>query len=444
VSTLLARYFELDARGTTVAIEARGALATFLTTAYILFANPAILSAAGVPFESAVACTAAAAGLCCLLMGLLANFPMALASGMGLNAIVAYQAAPASGSWQAAMGLVVLDGVVILVLVLAGLREAALDAIPRDLRRAIGAGIGLFVAFIGAVNAKLVVVPPGTLAALAHDPGAILPPVTYGSLAEPAAATAMLGLGFTAFLMARRVRGAFVLGIAAGTLLGIPFGITHTPAALSWPSFAIAFEADLAGALHWRLLPLLLAFVLVDFFDTLGSVTAIAEQAGLADERGRIPRIRQVLLVDSLGAITGGLFGVSSVTSYIESAAGVAEGARTGLHTVLVGVLFLLAVFLAPLASIVPAAATAPVLLLVGFLMCAQITLIDFGRLDTAIPAFVTLVTLPLTYSISHGIGYGFITYAMIKLLGGQARELHPLMAVLAGAFAAYFVWAPA
>ncbi len=438
---VLNRYFALDARGTTVATELRGAVATFLTTAYILFANPSILAAAGVPFESAVACTAAAAAICCVLMGTVANFPMALASGMGLNAIVAYQAAPAAGSWQAAMGLVMLDGGLILVLVLAGLREAVMEAIPRDLRRAIGAGIGLLIAFIGAVNAKLVVVPPGTVAALARDPGAVMPPVTYGSLASPEAATAMIGLALTAFLLARRVRGALVLGILASTAIALLWGIAHLPSRFDPPSFAIAFQADVAGALRWHLLPLLLAFLMVDFFDTLGTATAIAEQAGLHDRDGRIPGIRRILAVDSLGAVIGGLFGVSSVTAYIESAAGVAEGARTGLHTVFVGLFFALAIFAAPLLAVVPSCATAPALLLVGFLMCAQIARIDFAALDTAIPAFITLVTLPLTYSIAHGIGYGFITFVLIKLLSGQLREVHPLMPPLAAAFAAYFIW---
>lgn len=441
---MLTRYFDLEGRKTSVGGELRGAAATFLTMAYVLFANPAILAAAGVPFESAVACTAAAAGICCLLMGLVANFPMALASGMGLNAIVAYQAAPAAGSWQAAMGLVVVEGLLILLLVVAGVREAVMDAIPRDLRRATGAGIGLLIAFIGAVNAKLVVVPPGTVAVLSANPGAVLPPVTYGRLASPEAGTAMIGLALTAFLLARRVKGALVIGIVTSTTIGLLAGIAHLPAAWHGPSLVAAFQADVWGALRWQLVPLLIAFMMVDFFDTLGTATAIAEQAGLHDQRGRIPAIRRILIVDSLGAVIGGLLGVSSVTSYIESAAGVAEGARTGLHSIFVGLMFLLAILIAPVLAVVPGAATAPALILVGFLMAAQIARIDFNALDTAIPAFITLVTVPLTYSISHGVGYGFITFAAIKFLSGKARELHPLMAILAAAFAAYFIWGAA
>lgn len=441
---MIERIFDLRGRGSDVSTELRGALATFLTMAYILLANPAILSAAGVPFEPAVACTAAAAGICSILMGLHANFPLALASGMGLNAIVAFQVATAAGSWQTAMGVVVIEGLLIFILVLLGLREAVLEAIPRDLRRAIGAGIGLFIAFLGAVNAKIVVVPPGTVAVLSENPAAVLPPVSYGSLATPETAIALVGLVVTAWLMARRVKGAIVLGILVCTLIALATGVSRLPEQLRAPSFSIAFQADWRGALRLDLLPLILALMMVDFFDTLGTATGIAEQAGLQDDKGRIFGIRRLLIIDSLSAAIGGAMGASSVTSYVESAAGVAEGARTGLHSVFVGLMFLLAILIAPVAGVVPSAATAPALILVGFLMSSQITRIDFGRLDTAIPAFVTLVTLPFTYSISHGIGYGFITYVAIHVLSGRLRDVHPIMYGLAAAFAAYFIWGAA
>jgi AGZA family xanthine/uracil permease-like MFS transporter len=431
----VARYFQLAERGSSVAVELRGAVATFLTMSYILFANPDILGAAGVPKASAVACTAAAAGICCLLMGFGANFPMAVASGMGLNAIIAFQASSLAGSWQAAMGLVVVDGILMLVLVLLGLREAVMAAIPRDLRRAIGAGIGLFIAFIGAANAKLVIKTPD---------GVALPPVTYGSLQTPEAAVAMAGLLITAVLMVRRVHGAILLGIVASTAIAFVLKVAQLPGKLEAPSFANAFQADLGGALHWKLAPLLLAFMMVDFFDTIGTTTAIADQAGLVDERGHIPGLRAILTVDSLGAVIGGFFGASSVTAYIESAAGIAEGARTGLHTVFVGLLFLAAILLAPVAGMVPAAATAPALLLVGFFMVAEIAKIDYARLETAIPAFITLVTLPVTWSISHGVGYGIISYVVINALTGKARQVSPLMYAIGAAFLAYFIWTPA
>ncbi len=426
--------------GPAAAREVRGGLATFLTMGYILFANPAILSAAGVPPDAALAATAAAAGICSILMGLGANFPLALAPGMGLNAVVAFQVAPAAGSWEAAMGLVVLDGAVVLALVLLGLRESVMHAIPPDLRRAIGAGIGIFIAFIGAVNARLVVVPEGTLAGLARDPRGVLPPVGAGSLRDPETALALVGLVAIGAGLARGLRGAVVLGILLATLLGLALGVTSLPQGgwLSLPSFATVGRADVAGALRLSLVPLLLSLVMVDFFDTLGTASAVAEGAGLQDERGGIPRLRRILTVDAASASIGGFFGASSVTAYVESAAGVAEGARTGLHSVVVGILFLLAMFAAPVAGIVPPAATAPALMAVGFLMCQQVTLIDFRRVDTALPAFILLAAIPYTYSISHGIGYGFISYVAIKLLGGRPREVHPLMYATAAAFLLY------
>lgn len=436
------RYFELKARKTSVAIELRGAVATFLTMSYIIFANPAILGAAGLPFGAVAAATALAAGVCCLMMGLTANFPLALASGMGLNSVIAFQVTAATGSWQTAMGLVVLDGLFVFLLVMAGLREAVMHAIPRDLKVAIGAGIGIFIALIGLVNAKMVVVPQGTLAVLAKDPLAAMPPVTYGDFRSAPVIVAGVGLLVTSFLLIKRFAGALVVGILFSTLVALALGVTSLPREnYSWPDFSTLFQADVTGALQPKFLPLLLALIMVDFFDTIGTVTAISEQAHLVDKKGRVPHLRTILGVDSLSAAVGGLFGASSVTAYIESAAGVAEGARTGLHTVFVGLFFLLAVFLAPFAAIVPGSATAPALILVGFLMCAQLKQIDFDNLTTAIPAFLTVLTIPLTFSIAHGIGNGFLSYVALKVLGGQARDVHPVMYGTAAVFLAYFVW---
>jgi adenine/guanine/hypoxanthine permease len=439
IAPTMSDFFELRARKTTVGREVRGAAATFLTMAYILFANPSILATAGVPFEAAVAATAAAAGVCCLLMGLGTNFPLALAPGMGLNAVIAFQVAAAAGSWQTAMGLVVLDGLVVLLLVIAGLREAVMHAIPHDLRRAIAAGIGLFIAFIGLVNAKMVIVPIGTVLTLTKNPAATLPPVTHGVLGSVEPAIALFGLIVIAFLLYRRVAGAIILGIAAATVVAFAVGRASLPpdAWVGLPRFDTMFQADVAGALSLRLLPLLLSLVMVDFFDTIGTVTAIAEAAEIAP----IPRLRRILAIDAISASIGGLFGASSVTSYIESASGIAEGARTGLHTVCVGILFLLAMFAVPVVAIVPAAATAPALIIVGFLMCGQIVKIDFTKLETAIPAFLILLLIPLTYSISHGIGIGFIVFVAIRLLAGHARDVHPLMYATALAFVAFFIW---
>lgn len=433
--------FDIEARGSTVAREVRAGATTFLTMAYILFANPAILSAAGIPLNAAIASTAAVAAITSIMMGLVANVPIALAPGMGLNAIVAFQLAPALGSWQAAMGVIVLNGLVVLVLVLAGVREAVMYAIPLGLRRAIGVGIGLFITFIGLVNARVVIVPPGTIAGLGNDPTLILPPVTFGSLASAEAAIAFGGLVIVGVLLARKIPGAIVVGIAAATVAALVLGVAKPPAAwFAVPDFSIVGQADLRTILTLSVLPLLLSVIMVDFFDTLGTVTAITDQASLVDEHGQIPKLRAMLSIDAIAASLGGFFGASSATAYIESAAGVSEGARTGLHSVVVGVLFALAIFIAPLFAIVPAAATAPALIVVGFLMCQQITRIDFDDTIVGLPAFILLVTIPLTYSIAHGIGYGFITYVLLRGLTGQLRSVHPVMTMTALAFVLYFI----
>lgn len=441
VRATLDSYFAVTARHTTLAREVRGGLATFLTMAYILFANSSILAAAGVPVESALAATAIVAAVTSVLMGVVANVPLAMAPGMGLNAVVAFQVTAATGSWQAAMGLVVVEGLLVLALVGVGVREAVMAALPVDLRRAIGVGIGLFIAFIGAVNARLVVVPAGTLAGLARDPSAALPPVAAGPLSQPETALAMAGLLVTGVLLARRQAGALVLGIGAVTVAALATGLATWPrgAWVAMPALETFGAARVSAALAWTAVPLILSLMMVDFFDTLGTATAVLEQAGLADSTGRFPGLRRVLAIDALGAALGGWCGASSSTAYIESAAGVAEGARTGLHSVVVGGLFALAAFLAPLAGVVPAAATAPALIIVGFMMCGAITRIDFARVDTGLPAFVTVLVVPLTYSIAHGIGYGLLAYAGIAVCRGRTRQLHPLLVAIALAFGVYF-----
>jgi AGZA family xanthine/uracil permease-like MFS transporter len=341
----------------------------------------------------------------------------------------------------AALCLVMLNGFVVLALVLAGVREAVMRAIPLDLRRAISVGIGLFIALIGAVNARLIVIPASSMAAAAANPLAALPPVTSGSLHAAEPLLALAGLLIIAVLLVKRIPGAIVLGIGVATGAGLLVGISQWPAGalVRLPRFDTVFQADLRSAFDIRLLPLLLSIVMVDFFDTIGTVTAIAETGSLQDPEGRIPRLRSILAIDSISAVVGGAFGVSSVTSYVESAAGVAEGARTGLHNVVVAVLFALCMFAAPLVAIVPAAATAPALIVVGFLMSQQITRMDFGAIETAIPAFLILLMAPLTFSISHGIGYGFLTYVAIKVLSGRAADVQPMMYATATLFAVFF-----
>jgi len=443
----LNRYFELDSRGTSVGREFRGAVATFLTMAYILAANPAILGAAGVPVNSAVACTALAAGICTLAMGLIANFPLALASGMGLNVLIAYTASAATGSWQTAMGIVVLDGLIILVLVVIGLREAMLDAIPLDLRRGMAAGIGLFIALIGCVNSGLV-----------SSSGLPVPPLRPGDFVEPSVLITLAGIAVIAALLSRKVPGAILIGIVACAVashvwdhfrpVAIDGSIAESaqPAEAAstsiWPSFEIIGQADVFGAMSVQFLPLLLTLLMVDFFDTLGTVTALGDQTGLKDAQARVPGLRRILLVDSASAALGGWFGVSSVTSYIESAAGISEGARTGLHSVFVGLFFLLSVFASPLVALIPPEATAPAMIVVGCLMAASITRINFTQAATAVPAFVTLLLIPASYSISRGIGYGVLTYVAIQVLTLNWRNVHPLLYGAAAVFATAFAWA--
>jgi AGZA family xanthine/uracil permease-like MFS transporter len=435
--TSIDRFFQIRQRGSTMSREIRGGVATFLTMAYILFVNPLILSNAGMDRAATTACTALAAGVCCLLMGGYANFPLAMASGMGINAFVAFDLVIKHGfTWQAAMGLIVVEGLITLLLVLGGLREAVMHAIPHDLRLATGVGIGLFIAFIGLSNAGIVVQGQGT-------------PVTYGHILvnhmlNRPMVLALAGTLLTAVLIVRKVPGALVIGILATTAAALWIGVTQWPTHVSMrPTFAAtAFHVDLRSALHWAAAPFIFSLIMVDFFDTIGTASAVARQAGLIDQEGKIPGVRRLLAVDSISASIGGLFGASSVTAYIESAAGVAEGARTGLHTVVVGLLFLLAIFLAPFAGVVPAAATSPALIIVGFLMLSQIREINLEDLSTAIPAFITMITIPLTYSIAHGIGYGFIAFVVIKVVGLRFMQVHPLMYLVAMAFVMYFYFA--
>lgn len=456
----LARFFRFSERGTDLRTEIRAGVTTFLTMAYILVVNPYILSTEtagenGMSFAAAAGATALAAGLTCILMGLISNFPLALASGMGLNAYVAISVMKnADVSWQTAMGLVVLDGVIVLILVLAGVRERVLTIIPADLKRAIGAGIGLFLAAMGLVNARIVVIPAASVAAYsgALSSGGLtpaVPPVGPGPVDVWGVFLAFFGLIVMGVLHARKVRGAILIGILATTALAVArdllLAIPDAPIrrlALAPPDLSALGQADVLGAAtNLKLIPLLLGLTIVDFFDTLGTVTAIGEQADLTKPGGTVESAGPVLAVDASGAVIGGLCGASSVTAYVESAAGVGEGGRTGLMPVVTGILFLASLALAPLLSLVPSEATAPALILVGLWMLAALKGVDWTNTPVALAAFVVLIAMPFTYSISHGIGYGFITYAVISALCGRWREVHPVMYVIAAGFAAAFLF---
>jgi AGZA family xanthine/uracil permease-like MFS transporter len=432
-------YFKLTERGTTVGTEVRAGLTTFMVMAYIIFVNPSILAAAGLDPAAVSAGTALIAGVLSILMGVVANFPIALAAGLGLNAAVAFGLVLGAGLTPAgAMGVILIEGLVVLVLVLVGLREAIMNAVPIALKRAIGVGIGLFILFIGFVNGGLIGVPEG-----AAVPVEWIFPTTAG------AAVTLLGLLITVVLLVRKVPGALILGILLTTGIALLLGVASLPTTFTaTPDFStlgLGFQ-DLGNAFTTlgvlAALLTIFAFMLTDFFDTMGTATGIAEQAGLADERGRIPGIGRLLFVDSLGAAAGGAAGISSNTSYIESAAGVAEGGRTGLTAVVTGILFLLAILVSPLAGIVPAQATAPVLIVVGFLMVSLIRGIDFADVEEGFPALLGFILMPLTFSITVGIGAAFVSYVIIKVAVGKFAQIHPLMWVVAIAFVIFFAQA--
>ncbi len=424
--------FKLKKNHTTVGREIVAGVVTFMAMAYIIFVNPKVLAAAmGEEFVPALAvATCIGAGILTILMGLVSNYPLALASGMGLNAFLAYGVVIGMKvPWQAAMGIIFLEGLIIFILVLTHIREQVMDAIPLDLKRGIGVGIGLLIALIGLQNAKLVVANPATM-------------ITFGKLC-PESLMAIFGIVLTAVLLVKKVRGAFLIGILLSTAAAVTMGMIRMPdslvAAVKPEYFRTFFALDIAGALRLGLLGTIFAFLITDFFDTMGSVVAVGEQAGFMDPAGRIPRLKGVLLVDSLGALCGGLFGCSSVTTYVESAAGVGEGGRTGLTSVITGVLFLLAVFFTPLVAIVPSYATAPALVLVGFLLISGVRSIRWDDASTALPVFLIIIMIPFTFSISKGIGYGFISYVLLKLLTGKAKEIHPILVVVAALFAVDF-----
>ncbi len=427
-------FFKLSERGTSVGTEIRAGITTFLVMAYIIFVNADILGAAGLDPGAVAAGTALVAGLLSIAMGVFSNYPIALAAGLGINGAVAFGLVLGDGlSPAGAMGVIVLEGLVVLVLVLVGFRQAIMEAVPMALKRAIGVGIGLFILFIGFVNGGLIAqIPEGPV------PVQFLFPDTRG------AAVTLIGLAITVLLYSRRVKGALILSILITTVIAHLMGVASLPD--TWtatPSFATLGQFDL-GEVFSALgvvaaLLTIFAFMLTDFFDTMGTATAIVEQADLVDEDGRIPNIGPLLIVDSAGAALGGLAGVSSNTSYIESAAGVAEGGRTGLTSVTVGVLFLLAIFLSPLAGLVPSQATAPVLILVGFLMCSLIKDIDFDDIEEGLPALLTMILMPLTYSITVGIGAGFVMYVLVKIFRGKATEVRPLLWIVAAAFVVFF-----
>jgi AGZA family xanthine/uracil permease-like MFS transporter len=426
---MLERTFQLQAHGTTVRTELLAGLTTFLTMAYIIFVNPDILSAAGMPKDAVFVATCLAAALGSAIMGLYANYPIALAPGMGLNAYFAFAVVQGMGfTWQQALGAVFISGCLFILISLFRLREAIVNALPRSLKFAISAGIGLFLAIIGLKNAGLIAAHPATF-------------VTLGDLHQPGPVLAVIGFFIIVALEQRKVPGAIIIGILAVTVAAVALGLAPFGGIVAMPpSIAPTFlQMDLAGALNMGLLTVVLTFFLVELFDASGTLVGVAHRAGLLDAQGKLPRLKRALLADSTAIAAGAVLGTSSTTAYIESAAGTAVGGRTGLTAVTVALLFLAALVFAPLAGTVPAYATAPALCYVAVLMLRGLAEITWDDLTEAAPAVVTAITMPFTFSIAHGIAFGFITYAAIKLLAGRVKELPPMVAVIAVVFVLKF-----
>jgi len=427
---MLDKFFKLGEHGTNVRTEVLAGVTTFLTLAYIMFVNPSILSHAGMDTGAVFVATCLAAAIGTMLMGVLANYPVALAPGMGLNAYFAFGVVLGMGySWQVGLGAVFLSGIIFVVLSILPVREWIIHAIPDGLKRAISAGIGLFLAIIAMKNGGWVVAHPATL-------------VTLGDIGSPQALLAAAGFILIAVLDARNVPGAIVIAILAVTAAGIALGVSPAGGIFSMPpSLAPTFmQMDVVGALHIGLVSIVFAFLFVDLFDTAGTLIGLAHRGNLLDKDGRLPRLRNALLADSTATIAGAVLGTSTTTSYIESAAGIKAGGRTGLTAVVVALLFLVSLFLSPLAGTIPAYATAPALLFVACIMTRGLAEIDWDDVTEVVPAVITAIAMPLTFSIATGLGLGFISYALIKTLSGKTQDVPLAVYVIAAAFVLKFM----
>jgi AGZA family xanthine/uracil permease-like MFS transporter len=427
---LLERVFHLAENQTNVRRELLAGLTTFMTMAYVVVVNPRILSEAGMPVEGVLFATCISASLATLVMGLWANYPIALAPGMSLNAYFTYSIVLGRGvPWQTALGVVFLSGALFLLLTLTNVREHIVNGIPDCLKHGTAGGIGLFIAFVGLRNAKIIVANPATF-------------VAFGKTSDPEVLLAAAGLLLIAILMVRRVGSAILLGIVAITIAGIPVGVSHWPGHFfSWPHpSGTIFKLDLRSATKLGLGELVFVFFFVDLFDNVGTLVGVCEQGGFMRD-GRLPRASRALLADAFGTIVGALSGTSTVTSYIESAAGVAAGARTGLGNLVIAGLLFIAMFCAPLVAAIPSYATAPALILVGGLMCGSLAKIQWDDFSEAFPAFLTLVATPLTFSIATGLSLGLLSFTCIKVGAGKFRDISPLIWVLTVIFLLRFAF---
>ena len=432
------KFFKISERGSSVRAEIVGGVTTFFAMAYIIFVNPSLLSQTGMNSNGVMLATCISAAIGCLLTALLANAPFAQAPGMGLNAFFTFTVCFNMGyTWQEALAIVLLSGILFLIISVSPLRSKIISSIPGFLKSAISAGIGLFIAFIGLLNVKLVGFGAGVPALqFLVDDG------TGNMVANTAGILTIIGLLITAILMAYKVKGAIVIGIIITTIIGFPMGETHLPDAITMSVFKdlgeVAFKLDIPGVMAKGILPLVTAvisFALVDCFDTVGTLIGTAKNAGMTDKNGNLPGGDRALIADAIATCCGACLGTSTVTTFVESSTGISEGARTGLSSIVVGVLFLLACLLAPVAGIIPSAATAPALIIVGVLMIKGATDVNWGDFEEACPAFLTIAMMPFAYSISDGIGFGFISYSIIKLARGKAKEVPVLVYIISVLF---------
>lgn len=430
---MLNKFFGLDRHQTSIKTEVLAGITTFMTMAYILAVNPDILSKAGMDAGAVFTATAVSAIIGTLVMALVAKLPIALAPGMGLNAFFAFTVVLGMGhSWQFALTAVFLEGLIFILLTAFNIREMVVNCIPTNIRYAVSVGIGLFIAFIGLSKAGIVVDHPATLLSL-------------GDITEPAPLVALIGLIFTGIALALNVKGALLIGIFAATIIGIPMGVTQLPGDGKFidlpPSLdPIFFKFQWEEIFSYKMLIVLFTFLFVDMFDTVGTLVGVTSKAGLTDKNGNIPKVKQALFADAIGTTFGAILGTSTVTTYIESASGVAEGGKTGLTALSTAAMFLLALFLAPLFIMIPAAATASTLVLVGLFMMSPIKKINFEDFTEAIPAFLCIILMPLTFSIAHGIVFGMLSYVFLKVLTGRSKVLTPVMYILAILFILKFV----
>lgn len=436
------KFFKISERGSTLRAEVVGGITTFFAMAYIIFVNSGMLSATGMDKNGVLLATCISAAIGCFLTAMLANVPFAQAPGMGLNAFFTYTVCFSMGyTWQEALAIVLLSGILFLVIAVSPLRSRIISAIPAFLKSAIAAGIGLFIAFIGILNVGLVGFGSGVPALqFLVDDGA------GNMVVNSAGILALIGLLITAILMAYKVKGAIVIGILATTLIGLPMGQTHLPESITMAGVSlstVAFQLDFGGLMAKGFLPLITAvisFALVDCFDTIGTLIGTAKNAGMTDKNGNLPGGDRALIADAIATCCGACLGTSTVTTFVESSTGISEGARTGLSSLVVGALFLLACLLAPVANIIPSAATAPALIIVGVLMIKGATEINWSDFEEACPAFLTIAMMPFAYSISDGIGFGFISYSVIKLARGKGKDVPVLVYIIAVLFIAKYI----